>query len=209
MHIPNIYRKLKQILDDSNVELVNKGWNKVNNLSEIPQEISRHGTINRLHYLFTKEITELNEEDFGNSSIIDDNMFYNFTNLVSVKIPGSVVSISKEAFYYCTSLRNVTLGNGVKTIGLSAFERCPIDNITIPNSVTYIDSLAFSIASSGNVYLYSPIPPTIKSKNVFGEFLHPTIHVPIGSGDAYKSATNWSYHASRIVEDIVIEDTIE
>jgi hypothetical protein len=54
------------------------------------------------------------------------------------------------------------------------------------------------------MYFKSTIPPTISHTTLI--FSKTTIfHVPVGSGNAYKSATNWSQVASRIVEDIVIE----
>jgi hypothetical protein len=52
-----------------------------------------------------------------------------------------------------------------------------------------------------NIYLKSTTPPTLGYNNHFGGS-SATIHVPIGSGDAYRSATNWSQFADDIVEDI-------
>ena len=68
------------------------------------------------------------------------------------------------------------------SIGNSAFELCT--NLT-------------------DIYLKSTTPPTLGNIDAI-----PTttiIHVPVGSGETYKSATNWSNHASKIVEDIILE----
>ena len=39
-------------------------------------------------------------------------------------IPDSVTSIGDDAFYNCTSLKSVMIGNSVISIGSSAFEDC-------------------------------------------------------------------------------------
>ncbi len=60
----------------------------------------------------------------------------------SVKHEGaaySVTSIGEAAFYECSGLTSVTIGNSVTTIGRSAFCYCSgLTSVTIPNSVTSI-----------------------------------------------------------------------
>ena len=49
------------------------------------------------------------------------------------------------SFYGCSSIKNVTLGKNVKTIGKRAFENCTsLKSITIPDSVTSIGCCAFA-----------------------------------------------------------------
>ncbi|MGN0917267.1 MAG: leucine-rich repeat domain-containing protein [Candidatus Enterousia sp.] len=85
---------------------------------------------------------------------IADNAFYYCTSLESVVIGNSVTSIGNMAFAVCTSLASVTIDNSVTSIGNWAFAECPsLTSITIPNSVTYIDEGAFSgCASLTDVY---------------------------------------------------------
>lgn len=101
---------------------------------------------------------------------------------------------------------SATIPNSVTTIGSFAFYSCRnLTNITIPNSITDISFLAFKGCTSlTDMYLYPNTPPTLDSTNAISTATI-AIHVPVGSGDAYKSATNWSQYADIIIEDIVIE----
>ncbi len=58
-------------------------------------------------------------------------------HLTSVTIPNSVTTIEDDAFDNCSSLTDITIGNGVKRIG--GFYGCTgLTSITIPNGVTSI-----------------------------------------------------------------------
>jgi uncharacterized repeat protein (TIGR02543 family) len=63
--------------------------------------------------------------------------------LTAVSIPNSVISIGNYTFLRC-GLTSATLGNGVTSIGHSAFYGCAgLTSITIPNNVTSIATDAF------------------------------------------------------------------
>ena len=115
-----------------------------------------------------------------------------------------ISAISVTAFGGCENLTEVTIPNGVVNIGDYAFWCCRnITNTTIPSSVTNIGNRAFGNCDKlANVYLRKSTPPSLYNQYAIPDTT--TIHVPIGSGNAYKSATNWSYHSARIVEDIEI-----
>ena len=56
----------------------------------------------------------------------------------------AVTSIGNNAFYECSSLGSVTIGNGVTSIGNNAFYECSsLGSVTIGNGVTSIDGGAF------------------------------------------------------------------
>jgi hypothetical protein len=59
-------------------------------------------------------------------------------------IPNSVTTIGDYAFETCLSLTNVTIPNGVSSIGYAAFDGSGITTVTIPGSVTNIAEYAFS-----------------------------------------------------------------
>ncbi|MCR4750177.1 MAG: leucine-rich repeat protein [Lachnospiraceae bacterium] len=57
--------------------------------------------------------------------------------------------IGNRAFYNCTKLSTVDIPEGIRRIGAEAFYGCPIRDLTIPDSCTYIGPGAF--ARSGNL----------------------------------------------------------
>ncbi len=66
------------------------------------------------------------------------------TSIKSVTIPEGVTSIELDAFGNCTSLESVTILDGVTSIGGAAFYNCTsLESVTIPDSVTSIGAEAF------------------------------------------------------------------
>ena len=75
--------------------------------------------------------------------------FANNYNLVSCTIPSSVTYIGEGAFSGCNSLQSITIPNSVTSIGDGVFFCCKsLQSITIPNSVTSIGVGAFSVCNS-------------------------------------------------------------
>jgi len=75
--------------------------------------------------------------------------FSNCSSLTNITIPDGVTSIGDFAFNGCTSLTGITIPDSVTSIGSWAFHICiNLTNITIPNSVTSIGSRAFENCTS-------------------------------------------------------------
>jgi hypothetical protein len=97
-----------------------------------------------------------------------------------VNIPESVTTIGDYAFRNCDSLTSVNIPDSVTTIGNSAFIYC--------TSLKY-------------VYCKATTPPALGDSKVFDNASGRRIIVPIGSGEAYKTAEYWSEYANDIIED--------
>ncbi len=79
---------------------------------------------------------------------IGDCAFYNETTLVKVTIPEEVAYIGKSAFY-TTSLTNLIIPDGVKSIEQTAFKFCnSLTDVTISDSVVYIGAEAFAYSKN-------------------------------------------------------------
>ena len=80
---------------------------------------------------------------------IGDSAFYECTSLTSVTIGDSVTTIGNEAFYYCESLTSVTIPEGVVSIGYGAFDGCSsLTSINIPEGVVSIGEYVFAHCTS-------------------------------------------------------------
>ena len=81
-------------------------------------------------------VTEIAEEAFYQS------------NLTAIELPESVKKIGDSAFYYCTSLVNISMP-GVEEIGAYAFDGCMLlRDVTLPDSLTTIRKNAFASCTS-------------------------------------------------------------
>ena len=119
--------------------------------------------------------------------------------LQSVEIGDGVTSIGSSAFRSCYSLASITLPDGVTSIGDYAFSYCySLASITLPDGVTSIGNYAFQGCTYVKEYHLLPTtPPTLSNTNAFTNIASDCIiYVPADSLAAYQSATNWSTYAS-------------
>ncbi len=147
----------------------------------------------------------------------------------SITIPESVTTIEEAAFYRWNAakafygkfttednraiivdnkliaiapvdLDNYDIPEGVTTIGREAFKRIQyIRNVTIPSTVTHIDSQAFNDCGTSMraVYCKALTPPVLDGTAVF-DLTDCGIYVAAEVLDDYKRAAGWSEYASRI-----------
>ena len=106
-----------------------------------------------VRYLIGYEGTEtylvLPDNCNGYSYKIYNYAFYYCTSLTSVVIGDGVTSIGDRAFCYCDSLRSVKIGDSVTSIGTSAFYECTfLTIVVIGDSVTSIGACAFYYCDS-------------------------------------------------------------
>lgn len=80
----------------------------------------------------------------GDVMTIEFDAFGSCTGMTNVILPDSIISIGDESFNGCSSLTNLTIPNSVTSIGQDTFVGCTsLSSITIPNSVTNIEDDAF------------------------------------------------------------------
>lgn len=70
--------------------------------------------------------------------------FGNHDSLVSVSIGNGFTYVPSETFIGCTSLKQVSFGKNVTFIDGGAFERCGLEEIAIPDTISFINIGAFA-----------------------------------------------------------------
>ena len=136
--------------------------------------------------------------------MIDGDKFLAYANASGTEynIPNGITVIGNRAFH-STHLTNVAIPDGVTSIEEGAFYSCrTLREITIPESVISIKHYAFyGCGKLSPIYCKPTTPPTLGSNYVFDNNASGRkIYVPVGSGDAYKSANYWNEYAADIVE---------
>lgn len=102
--------------------------------------------INGIKYLFDEE--NLTAEVIKKSDGYKGDIIIPTTVMLN-EVIYRVITIGENAFEGCSSLKTITIGNGVKIIGDSAFSGCKeLAAVTIPDSVESIGDSAFKGCSS-------------------------------------------------------------
>ena len=125
-------------------------------------------------------------------------------SLSSINIPSRLTSIEDFVFAYCYKLylANITIPEGVTSIGEHAFHCSSLTSITFPQSVTSIEKGAFLHCEPLNEIYCKCTTPPFGGPEMFvryADLSERKIYVPTESVDAYKAAEYWCEYADYIV----------
>ena len=82
---------------------------------------------------------------------------FNFLTIETATLPDTIRSIGSMAFYQCACLRQVTIRDGVTSIGTCCFGGDPVlAEITIPGTVETVDDYAFLACASLKEVAFGP-----------------------------------------------------
>jgi hypothetical protein len=99
-------------------------------------------------------------------------------------------------------LTEVTIGSGVTVLNQYLFTNCTyLKKVIIRGNITTINKYAFNFCSKVEYYDFTNCTavPTLSATNAFASISSSTkIYVPDALYDSWKTATNWTTHASKI-----------
>lgn len=86
----------------------------------------------------------LKSVDLGQVTTMGDDAFYYCTSLEEVRLSEGLEALNGAAFGYCSALKTLTIPDSVRVIGDYAFVNCSsLTHVTIPSSVEEIGDYAF------------------------------------------------------------------
>lgn len=186
---------LKEIqLSDSVTTMSESSVYNCTNLTDI-----NTGKVTTFGYSSMSGNTNLKSVDLSSATSLGMFCFQN-SGLESVSVP-QLCEMVGMCFRYNRSLKTAEICTaGGTSDGL--FNACTaLTDVRILDGSTKINSSAFSGCSKlVNLVLEPTTPPTLGTNALSGTSSSLVITVPKGSLDAYKSATNWSAYADKMVE---------
>ena len=155
-------------------------------------------------FSYSPKIVSVEFEEGSVCENIGDRAFYYCTKLTSVTIGNGVTNIGNSAFSECTSLTSVTIPDNVTSIGDYAFECCTsLTSVTIGNSVTSIGGSAFSGCSLTSVV----IPDSVISIGG-GAFAYCTSLTSVTIGDSVTGIGSEAFYGCTSLTSVTIPDNV-
>lgn len=129
--------------------------------------------------------------------------FSGCTNITISSVPQNISDLGYKMFSGCSSIPSMDLHTtSITLIPKQCFYNCKaMAYIDLPSTLTSIAAQAFrSCTALKTVYCRATTPPSLANVNAFQTVDLTHIYVPVGSGTAYKGATNWSSFSGVIEE---------
>jgi len=98
------------------------------------------------------------ENEYANPLCNGAELYINNQPATQIQIPSSVTAINPYAFYGCTNITNITLHDGITSIGLRAFDNCSGLLFNVYDNANYLGS-----ASNPYIVLISSTSKSIKT----------------------------------------------
>lgn len=177
--------------------------------------------------------SNLCEVDFrGNVTYLGEGAFAG-TGFETFIMPATVTSMGTGCFDLCGKLKHVTFSPSLKEIPSGTFFNCPsLQNIIIPEGVESMGYMVSVFTYNKKLKLIS-LPSTFKkfSQSLYtsfqempsdveffswaktppsgakDRFINNTVHVPVGSKDAYSVTSVWT--GCNIIDDLLLDNTVE
>ena len=130
--------------------IVEQGTYEVDENTSFEYSVTENGDAYIRKYTGTAEEVVIPSEINGNKVTgIATWSFYNRADVTSVTIPEGIKSISMSAFEKCTGLTSITIPESVKEISRGLFTDCSnLKTVILPDSIKYIDYEAFMNCTS-------------------------------------------------------------
>lgn len=164
-------------------------------------------SIGNLAFYGCAEMTSVKYKDNSQLTSIGKQAFSYCPRITYASLPKSLTSIGEKAFQGCSMLLGASLAvTSLTSIGNYAFAGTKFSGSgysqpKFPSTLKSMGSYIFQNCTSiVSITFTSQTPPTITSTTFSGLSYLEKLIVPVGCGEAYKTATNWSKYASYIVE---------
>jgi len=130
--------------------------------------------------------------------------FGDCTNLEEVELPKGLTEIKDTFFYGCKSLTKIRIPEGVQSVGYNAFEQTPIKEIIFPTTLKTLDTDVVAWCEKlEKIVFKGTTPPTIDYSSLKRKVENPPlkIYVPKGKKQTYiNSSEEW-----KDLEELIVE----
>ena len=166
---------------------------------------------NRYVALVGTRSTDIAKCVINNNTKILNGAFENCINIKNISIPNGVKSIGSRTFSGCSNLTSIVIPDSVTSIGGSAFENCSsLTSITIPDSVTSIGDRAFRYCSSLTSITIPDSVTSIGDSAFAGNWNNKMIltNVTFGNNSNLTSIGRYAFSYCSSLTSIVIPDSV-